>query len=225
MYNIAIDGPVGSGKSTLAKMLAKRLDFHFLDTGALYRGMACYFRYKNIVEINENSVNSIIDEITVKVKFIDNVQHVIVSGIDFTSNLREEEISMLSSKISNYPQIRDKILDIQRDFAKEYDCVLEGRDIGTVVLPNADLKIYLTANEKTRAQRRYEQDKLKNPNISYQEIFKDLKERDFENEHRKIAPLRPAEDSVIIDNSDIDLEQTCVLCENIFKQKIANTLK
>ena len=219
MYNIAIDGRVGSGKSTLAKMLAKRLDFHFLDTGALYRGMACYFRYKNIVEINENSINSIIDEITVKVKFIDNVQHVIVSEIDFTSNLREEEISMLSSKISNYSQIRDKILDIQRDFAKEYNCVLEGRDIGTVVLPNADLKIYLTANEKTRAQRRYEQDKLKNSNISYQEIFKDLKERDYENEHRKIAPLKPAEDSIIIDNTNMTIEECADLCLKYIKQK------
>ena len=219
MYNIAIDGPVGSGKSTLAKMLAKKLEFHFLDTGALYRGIACYFRYKNIVEINENSINSIIDEITVKVKFIDNVQHVIVSEIDFTSNLREEEISMLSSKISNYPQIRDKILDIQRDFAKEYNCVLEGRDIGTVVLPNADLKIYLTANEKTRAQRRYEQDKLKNSNISYQEIFKDLKERDYENEHRKIAPLKPAEDSIIIDNTNMTIEECADLCLKYIKQK------
>lgn len=221
MYNIAIDGPVGSGKSTLAKMLAKRLNFHFLDTGALYRGMACYFRYKNIVEINENTIKSVIDEIIVKVTFIDNVQHVVVSGIDFTNNLREEEISMLSSKISNYSQIRDKILDIQRDFASEYNCILEGRDIGTVVLPNADLKIYLTANEQTRAQRRYEQDKLKNPNISFQEILRDLQERDYENEHRKIAPLRPAEDSVIIDNTEINLEQTCDLCEQIFKQKIA----
>ena len=219
MYNIAIDGPVGSGKSTLAKMLATRLGFRFLDTGALYRGIACYFRYKNIVEINENSINSIIDEITVKVKFIDNVQHVIVSEIDFTSNLREEEISMLSSKISNYPQIRDKILDIQRDFAKEYNCVLEGRDIGTVVLPNADLKIYLNANEKTRAQRRYEQDKLKNSNISYQEIFKDLKERDYENEHRKIAPLKPAEDSIIIDNTNMTIEECADLCLKYIKQK------
>ncbi len=211
MYNIAIDGPVGSGKSTLAKMLATRLGFRFLDTGALYRGVACYIKYKNIDKIDEQSINKIVNELTIKIKFINNIQHVIINNLDFTAQLREEDISMLSSQISNYKSVRDKVLLLQREFAKENNCILEGRDIGTVILPNADVKFYLIADEKIRATRRYLQS-VSSENISYEEIFNDLKKRDFDNMHREIAPLKPAKDSIIIDNTNMTIEECANLC-------------
>lgn len=218
MYNIAIDGPVGSGKSTLAKMLATRLGFRFLDTGALYRGVACYIKYKNIDEKNESAINSIINDLTLKIEFINNVQHVFVNDMDFTNSLREEDISMLSSQISNYKSVRDKVLLLQRNFAKRNNCILEGRDIGTVILPDADIKFYLVADEKIRATRRYLQS-VSSGNISYEEIFNDLKKRDFDNMHREIAPLKPAEDSIIIDNTNMTIEECADLCLKYIKQK------
>lgn len=211
MYNIAIDGPVGSGKSTLAKMLATRLGFRFLDTGALYRGVACYIKYKNIDKIDEQSINKIVNELTIKIKFINNIQHVIINNINFTAQLREEDISMLSSQISNYKSVRDKVLLLQREFAKENNCILEGRDIGTVILPNADVKFYLIADEKIRATRRYLQFKNSN-DASYEKVYSDLKKRDFDNIHREIAPLKPAKDSIIIDNTNMTIEECANLC-------------
>lgn len=211
MYNIAIDGPVGSGKSTLAKMLATRLGFRFLDTGALYRGVACYIKYKNIDKIDEQSINKIVNELTIKIKFINNIQHVIINNLDFTAQLREEDISMLSSQISNYKSVRDKVLLLQREFAKENNCILEGRDIGTVILPNADVKFYLIADEKIRATRRYLQFKNSN-DASYEKVYSDLKKRDFDNIHREIAPLKPAKDSIIIDNTNMTIEECANLC-------------
>lgn len=211
MYNIAIDGPVGSGKSTLAKMLATRLGFRFLDTGALYRGVACYIKYKNIDKIDEQSINKIVNELTIKIKFINNIQHVIINNLDFTAQLREEDISMLSSQISNYKSVRDKVLLLQRNFAKRNNCILEGRDIGTVILPDADIKFYLVADEKIRATRRYLQS-VSSENISYEEIFNDLKKRDFDNIHRELAPLKPAQDSIIIDNTNMTIEECANLC-------------
>ena len=208
MINIAIDGPVGSGKSELAKLLSKRLGFYMLDTGALYRGIACYYRYKFNKPINKDTVDKLVKEIDVDIKFIDSVQHVFVCGIDFTPNLREEEISMLSSEISSFPEVRAKILNLQQNFAKEHNCILEGRDIGTVVLPNAEYKFYLTADEEIRAKRRYEQIKDKPNAPTYEKVLDDLRKRDFDNRHRKVAPLKPANDSIIIDNSNINLEQT-----------------
>lgn len=211
MYNIAIDGPVGSGKSTLAKMLATSLGFRFLDTGALYRGVACYIKYKNIDKIDEQSINKIVNELTIKIKFINNIQHVIINNLDFTAQLREEDISMLSSQISNYKSVRDKVLLLQREFAKENNCILEGRDIGTVILPNADVKFYLIADEKIRATRRYLQFKNSN-DASYEKVYSDLKKRDFDNIHREIAPLKPAKDSIIIDNTNMTIEECANLC-------------
>lgn len=218
MYNIAIDGPVGSGKSTLAKMLATRLGFRFLDTGALYRGVACYIKYKNIDKIDEQSINKIVNELTIKIKFINNIQHVIINNLDFTAQLREEDISMLSSQISNYKSVRDKVLLLQREFAKENNCILEGRDIGTVILPNADVKFYLIADEKIRATRRYLQFKNSN-DASYEKVYSDLKKRDFDNMHREIAPLKPAKDSIIIDNSKMTVEECADVCLKYIKQK------
>lgn len=219
MLNIAIDGHVGSGKSTLSKGLAKRLNLRVLDTGAIYRGIACRFKAEGLENhIDEGTINKFVEKLKVQVKFDGDLQRVIVDGVDYTPWLRKEETSVLTSKISPFPKIRDKVLDIQRDFAKKYDCVIEGRDIGTVVLPNADVKFFITASEKVRAQRRYDQIKDLPDSPSYDEILKDLRMRDYQDEHRKIAPLKPAEDSIIMDTSEMTLEQTIEKCVQIIQE-------
>lgn len=219
MLNIAIDGHVGSGKSTLSKGLAKRLNLRVLDTGAIYRGIACRFKAEGLENhIDEGTINKFVEKLKVQVEFDGDLQRVIVDDVDYTPWLRKEETSVLTSKISPFPKIRDKVLDIQRDFAKKYDCVIEGRDIGTVVLPNADVKFFITASEKVRAQRRYDQIKNLPDSPSYDEILKDLRMRDYQDEHRKIAPLKPAEDSIIMDTSEMTLEQTIEKCAQIIQE-------
>lgn len=219
MINITIDGHVGSGKSTLAKGIAKVLNFKTFDTGAVYRSLACAFREK-YAEVNEENINEFIKDIKVQIKFENDLQHVIVDGEDFTPYIRTEEISMLSSVISPYQVLRDKVTTLQRDFAKAYNCVMEGRDIGTIVLPNADVKFFITADEKVRAKRRFEQIKDKKDSPSFEEILKDLRERDYKDEHRAVAPLKPADDAVIIDTSDMSLEETIDRCVNIIKERV-----
>ena len=220
MFNIAIDGHVGSGKSTLAHELAKRLNFKVLDTGAIYRGIACFYLKQNLPTPTEEIINDFVNKITVKVEFIDNLQHVIVNDIDFTSDLRFERTSMMASMISPFPNLRKKVLAIQRSFAEKYNCVIEGRDIGTVVLPDAKVKLFITASELVRANRRYQQIKDKKDSPSYQEILEDLRARDYKDMNRKVAPLKPAEDSIIIDTSDMNLFQTVDYCEKIIRSKM-----
>lgn len=220
MINIAIDGHVGSGKSTLAKGLAKRLGFNVFDTGAIYRGLACEFKEKGYKSIDENTISDFISSVEVKIFFEDDVQHVVVNGHDHTPNLRREEISMLSAQISPFPVLRDKVKDLQRHFAKEYNCIMEGRDIGTVVLPNADVKFFITASEEVRAQRRFAQVKDKPNSPSYQEILNDLRERDYKDEHRTVAPLKPAKDAIILDTSNMTLDDTINKCIEIINNKL-----
>ena len=220
MINIAIDGHVGSGKSTLARGLAKKLGFNVFDTGAIYRGLACEFKEKGYKSIDENTISDFISSVEVKIFFEGDVQHVVVNGHDHTPNLRREEISMLSAQISPFPVLRDKVKDLQRHFAKEYNCIMEGRDIGTVVLPNADLKFFITASEEVRAQRRFDQVKDKPNSPSYQEILNDLRERDYKDEHRTVAPLKPAKDAIILDTSNMTLDDTINKCIEIINNKL-----
>ncbi len=217
MINIAIDGTVGSGKSTLARGIADRLGFHVLDTGAIYRALACSFRDEKHNKIDEQEVEEFIKDKNIEVFFVGKNQHVSVNAIDYTNMLREEEISNLASQISPNPVLREKVRELQQEFAKKYDCIIEGRDIATDVLPNADFKFFLTAKPEIRAMRRYQQSQEKN--ISYGEVLKDLKERDYRDEHRMIAPLKPAKDSIIVDNSQMTLEQTIEYCLNIINKK------
>lgn len=220
MLNIAIDGHVGSGKSTLAHGIAEKLNLKVLDTGAIYRGMACAYKESGRKEPNEKLIDEFIKDIEVRIEFIDDIQHVLVNNVDYTPFLRLEETSMLASKVSKFPNLRKKVLHIQRDFANENDCVVEGRDIGTEVLPNAQIKFFLTAGEEKRAMRRYLQIK-DNPNSpSYEEILADLKKRDYNDEHRDVAPLKPAEDSIFLDNGNLTLEETIEKCVKIIKNKI-----
>ena len=219
MFNVAIDGNVGSGKSTLAKELSERLNFKVLDTGAIYRGIACYYKSLYKTEPNEKIIEDFVKNIEIEIKFIDDKQHVIVNDIDYTPYLRLEETSMMASTISQFKLIRESVLFLQRQFAEENNCIIEGRDIGTVVLPNAQIKLFVTASEQVRAMRRYEQMKDKPNSPSYNEVLEDLRLRDYKDMHREIAPLKPAKDSIIIDSSNQTLEETVECCIKIIKKK------
>ncbi len=218
MLNIAIDGYVGSGKSTLAHALAKRLNLKVLDTGAIYRSITCFYQEKFGNLVSGDLVEEFVKDLEVKVEFKGENQIVFVNGKDYVNRIRQEEISVLTSELAPYISIRNKVLSVQRKFAKEYDCVIEGRDIGTVVLPKANFKFFITASEKTRAERRYCQIKDKQK-VSLEQILQDLQIRDYNDTHRKIAPLVPAKDSIILDTTDLTLEQTVEKCLEIIKEK------
>lgn len=217
MINIAIDGHVGSGKSTLAKGIAEKLGYHVLDTGAIYRALACAFKERG-QEVSEEAIAKFVESVNVKVEFQQNSQKVIVNGKDYTPYLRTEEISTLTSTISPFQILRDKVLVIQREFAKKYNCIIEGRDIGTVVLPKADVKFFVTASMQVRAQRRFDQ--LDNSSLTFDKVLEDLKMRDYKDEHRAVAPLKPAKDSIIIDNTNMNLDETVQLCLRYIKSKL-----
>lgn len=220
MINIAIDGFMGSGKSTLAKGLSKKLNYKVLDTGAIFRAIACAYDKKGQDDVDEDLLKSIIDKIDVKVVFIGEEQHVFVDDEDYTSELRSEKISTLASKISAKYFVREKYLSIAREFAKNNDCIMEGRDIGTVVMPNADVKFFLTAGEAQRAKRRFDELVNKGVAVEFDNVLKDLKERDYRDSHRDIAPLKPAEDAITIDNADMTLDETVDYCYDIIVNKI-----
>ncbi len=227
MINIAIDGFTGSGKSTLAKALAVKLgeNFKILDTGAIFRGLGYAFDLAGYREMNDENISSFLNDVDVKVKFVDNVQHVYVNDSDVTSFIRTEKVSQLASKISVFPKVRERYLQIAKKFAREYDCIMEGRDIGTVVMPRADVKIFLTADENVRAKRRFDELIAKGAKVTYEEVLKDLRERDLRDSSRDVAPLMPTEDSVIVDNSDMSFDETVGYCLAIINGKINETKK
>lgn len=202
MICIAIDGPAGSGKSSVSKLVAKSLGFTSIDTGALYRAVAYYFKSN---EISEENIKSALKNIDLKAKNIDGKFNVFLNGENVTDKIRAEEISKMTSKISKCPEVRDFLLELQRSLAKSENCVMDGRDIGTVVMPNAEIKIFLTAAPETRAMRRFDQ---LGRSVPFENILEDLKKRDYQDTHREIAPLKMASDAILIDNSDISLEQT-----------------
>ncbi len=220
MVNIAIDGFMGSGKSSLAKELANRLGFKILDTGAIFRAIACGYLQEQGEELNEKVLEEFIKNAKIEVKFKDDGQHTIFNGKDLTPLLRTEQVSQLASKISVFPSVREKYLQIAKDFAQNFDCVMEGRDIGTVVMPNADVKIFLTADEKVRAKRRLLDLKKIDKNAKLQDVLADLRERDERDSTRAIAPLRPTEESVIVDNTEMDFEETCNFCIKVIDERL-----
>lgn len=206
-YNIAIDGPAGAGKSTIAKLAAKKLGYVYVDTGAMYRALAIHFLDAGIAADDKEAIAGACESAEVTIKYLDSVQHVYLNGVDVTSRLREEAVGNMASKSSSIPEVRAKLLELQRTLAREEDVIMDGRDIGTNILPEADLKIYLTASTKTRADRRYKELTEKNIECDYDEIYKDIEERDKRDMEREIAPLKQAEDAVLIDSSDMGIEE------------------
>ena len=206
--NIAIDGPAGVGKSTIAKALASELGYTYIDTGALYRALGVYFADKGLSGDDEEAVCAVLGGAQIGIEYIDGEQHVYVNDIDVTDRLRTEEISRMASKTSGYAKVREKLLDIQRQLAASHDSIMDGRDIGTVILPNADLKIFMTARPEIQARRRYNQlaEKGTLGDATYESILEDIKERDYRDSHRDIAPLKAAEDAVTIGTSDMSIE-------------------
>ncbi len=208
MINVAIDGPAGAGKSTVARAAAQKLGYIYVDTGALYRAVGVYCLRKGIETTDAEGVGAILNEITVELKFIDGVQHVFLNGDDVSTEIRLPEASMAASNVSAIPSVRAFLFDLQRDIAAKNNCIMDGRDIGTVVLPNAQVKIFLTADDTERAMRRYKELQEKGSTVTYQEVLDDLRVRDYNDSHREIAPLKPAEDSVIVNTTNYTLEES-----------------
>lgn len=225
MINIAIDGFCGSGKSTLAKELAKRLNFRMLDTGAIFRGLGYVYNKSNLGEMTEKSIHNFLKTTKVEVKFVGDVQNVIVNGENITAFLRNEEVGQLASKISVFPEVRKMYLAIAKKFATDNDCVMEGRDIATYVMPNANVKIFLTAEEKVRAKRRYQELLAKGESVTLDDVLKELQERDLRDTTRPVAPLTPTEESVIVDNSNMNFEQTVDYCLKVIEDKVGQKSK
>ena len=217
--NIAIDGYAGSGKSSIAHALARELGIRVLDTGAIYRGLACAYREKYGSKIEEKNVLEFVKDVKVEIHFENEKQKVVVNTKDYTPFLREEEISIMASTISAFRQLRESILHIQRQFAQSHDCILEGRDIGTVVLPNADIKFFITASVEIRAERRYLQMDGQKDRPSIEEILKDIKLRDYNDEHRAVAPLRVADDAMVVDTSNTTVEQAVENMAKMVREK------
>lgn len=206
-YNIAIDGPAGAGKSTIAKLVAKEKGYIYVDTGAMYRGLAIHFLKKGIKPEETEKIIEACKDAEVSIGYEDGAQQIYLNGENITSMLREEEVGNMASMSSTVPEVRAKLLDLQRNLAKEKDVVMDGRDIGTHVLPNADVKIYLTASVECRANRRFKELTEKGIACDYDEIAKDIQERDTRDMNREIAPLKKADDAVLVDSSDMTIEE------------------
>lgn len=205
--NIAIDGPAGAGKSTIAKLAAKRLGYIYVDTGAMYRAIALYF-IKNEIDVNnEDRIKTACSEFTVEIKYEDGVQNVYLNGENVSSEIRQERVGNMASKAAAKKPVRDKLLSLQRNIAASADVIMDGRDIGTFVLPGAELKIYLTASVETRARRRYDELVSKGEQPDIGKIQEDIRQRDYQDMHRDIAPLAQAEDAVYLDTSDMSIEE------------------
>lgn len=206
-YNIAIDGPAGAGKSTIAKLVAKEKGYIYVDTGAMYRGLSIYFLDQNLHEEDVDQIIEACKSVDVTICYEDGKQQVLVNGENVTARLRQEAVGNMASKISAIPEVRQALLKLQRNLAKTSDVIMDGRDIGTCILPNADLKIYLTASSLTRAKRRYQELTEKGISCDLKEIEEDIKARDLRDMTRKVAPLKQAEDAILIDSSDMTIEE------------------
>ena len=206
-YNVAIDGPAGAGKSTIAKLVAKEKGYIYVDTGAMYRGLAIHFLDKGIQPQETEKVIEACKDAEVTIAYEDAVQHVYLNGKDISSRLRNEEVGNMASVTSAIPEVRKKLLELQQNLAKTQNVIMDGRDIGTCVLPHADVKVYLTASVETRAKRRYQELQEKGEDCNLEEIAHDIEERDRRDMTREIAPLKQAEDAVLVDSSDMTINE------------------
>lgn len=217
IYNVAIDGPAGAGKSTIAKLVAKKKNYIYVDTGAMYRAMALYFIEAGI-DFNENEkISNACKDVDVTITYENGEQQVLLNGRNVSGMLRTEEVGRMASVSSQNKDVREKLVDLQRALAARENVVMDGRDIGTVVLPNANVKVYLTASSRVRALRRFEELQKKGEECDLDVIEKDIIDRDYRDMHREISPLRQAEDAILVDSSDMTIEQVAEkiisLCE------------
>jgi len=220
-YSIAIDGPAGAGKSTMAKTLAKELGFYYVDTGAIYRTVAYFMDLLGVSPKDVDGVERYIDELTIEIEYDkEGKQHMIMNGMDVSGEIRTQDISQKASLVSAHAVVREVLLDMQRDVAKAHNVIMDGRDIGTVVLPKADVKIFLTATPEVRAKRRTEELLAKGQKADYEVVLKEIIQRDYQDTHREIAPLKLARDSVKLDTSDLDIEGVIDAMKRIIGEKI-----
>lgn len=218
-FNVAIDGPAGAGKSTIAKLVAKELNFIYVDTGAMYRAIALFLLNKGISKDDEKAITDVCGEIDIEIKHADGLQQVWLNGQDVSAEIRREAVGNMASATSVYSCVREKLLSLQRDIAATQDVIMDGRDIGTCILPNAQAKIYLTASVSTRAKRRYQELCEKGVSCDLEEIKKDIEDRDYRDMHREISPLKQAEDAVLVDSSDMTIEQVVERIVEICREK------
>ena len=220
--SVAIDGPAGAGKSTIARRLARELGYRYVDTGAIYRTVAYFMDLWGVSPKDVDGVTRYIDELTVEIEYDDDgIQHMIMNGMDVTEDIRSQEISQKASLISTHAVVREMLLDMQREMARRYNVIMDGRDIGTVVLPKATVKIFLTASPEVRAQRRTDELLAKGQKANYETVLKEIRQRDYQDTHREIAPLKMARDSVKVDTSDMNLEQAVETIRQIVAKKVA----
>ena len=219
MKSIAIDGPAGAGKSTIAKLLSKELGYIYVDTGAMYRAMAVFFTKNNIDPYDEEAIKAAADKVNIDIEYSNGIQQVILNNENVTHLLRAEETGKMASKVSKYSAVRTKLVDLQRELAKKNNCIMDGRDIGSVVLPDAYLKVFLTATSDARAKRRYDELISKGQEANYDTIKKDIEDRDYEDSHREISPLKQAEDAVLVDTSDLNIEEVVSKIKELIRQK------
>ena len=219
MKSIAIDGPAGAGKSTIARKVAEKLSFIYVDTGAMYRSMALYFIRHDIAAQDEEKIAAACPDIDVSIVYQDGQQQVILNGENVNGLIRTEQVSMMTSDTSKYPVVREKLLSLQRGLAEKENVIMDGRDIGTCVLPNADVKIYLTASAAERARRRYKEQTERGVDCDIKEIERDIIARDEQDMNREVAPLRQAEDAVLVDSSDMTIDQVVDEIIRIYQEK------
>ncbi len=220
-FSIAIDGPAGAGKSTIAKKVAKEMGFIYVDTGAMYRAMALYILQHGIDEKNEQAIAAVCDDIDVALRYEAGEQRVLLCGEDVSKEIRREEVGNMASVTSVYGCVRKKLVSLQQQLAAKEDVIMDGRDIGTCVLPQAPLKIYLTASVETRAKRRYKELCEKNVTCDLAEIMNDIEDRDYRDMHREISPLKQAEDAVLVDSSDMTIDEVVTTIITLAKERMA----
>ena len=220
-YSIAIDGPAGAGKSTIARRLAKELGYYYVDTGAIYRTVADFMDLLGISPKDVDGVERYIDELTINIEYDEEgKQHMLMNGMDVTDDIRTQDISQKASLVSAHKVVRDMLLDMQRQVAREHNVIMDGRDIGTVVLPKANVKIFLTASAEIRAKRRYDELTAKGQKTTLAQVLKDVQQRDYQDTHREIAPLKQAKDAVLVDTSELDIDGVVDAIKAVVREKI-----